>query len=57
MREHASAFRSALWLLCCLCSVAQAVVLRDDRGVDVNISRSPQRIVSLLPSLTSTVCA
>ena len=57
MRDLASAFRSALWLLCCLCSMAQAVVLRDDRGVDVNIARAPQRIVSLLPSLTETVCA
>jgi iron complex transport system substrate-binding protein len=58
MREHAQVLRSALCLLlCCLCSVAQAVVLRDDRGVDVNIARTPQRIVSLLPSLTETVCA
>jgi iron complex transport system substrate-binding protein len=37
--------------------MAHAVVLRDDRGVDVNIARIPQRIVSLLPSLTETVCA
>jgi iron complex transport system substrate-binding protein len=32
-------------------------VLRDDRGVEVNIAQTPQRIVSLLPSLTETVCA
>lgn len=38
-------------------SLAQAVVLRDDRQVDVSIPRPPQRIVSLLPSLTETVCA
>lgn len=36
---------------------AQAVVLRDDRQVDVSITKPPQRIVSLLPSLTETVCA
>ena len=45
----------ALWVL--LCSVtAQAVVIRDDRQQDVNIAKPPQRIVSLLPSLTETVC-
>jgi iron complex transport system substrate-binding protein len=58
MREHASALRAVLWLLLfCFSSITQAVVLRDDRGVDVNIARTPQRIVSLLPSLTETVCA
>jgi len=36
---------------------SQAVVLRDDRQVDVTISQPPKRIVSLLPSLTETVCA
>lgn len=39
-----------------LCSV-QALVLRDDRQVAVTIAKPPQRIVSLLPSLTETVCA
>jgi iron complex transport system substrate-binding protein len=29
----------------------------DDRGVAVSLSQAPQRIVSLLPSLTETVCA
>ena len=38
-------------------AIAQAVVLRDDRQVDVIITKPPQRIVSLLPSLTETVCA
>lgn len=38
-------------------AIAQAVVLRDDRQVDVTIAKPPQRIVSLLPSLTETVCA
>jgi iron complex transport system substrate-binding protein len=36
---------------------AQALVLRDDRQVEVSITQAPQRIVSLLPSLTETVCA
>jgi iron complex transport system substrate-binding protein len=45
---------SALWLIA---STAQAVVLRDDRQVEVTLSKTPQRIVSLLPSLTETVCA
>jgi iron complex transport system substrate-binding protein len=36
---------------------AQAMVLRDDRQVDVTVAKTPQRIVSLLPSLTETVCA
>jgi iron complex transport system substrate-binding protein len=40
-----------------LTTIAQAVVLRDDRQVDVTITQAPQRIVSLLPSLTETVCA
>jgi iron complex transport system substrate-binding protein len=31
--------------------------LRDDRGVSVQLDRAPRRIVSLLPSLTETVCA
>jgi iron complex transport system substrate-binding protein len=38
-------------------STAHAVVLRDDRQIEVTIAKPPQRIVSLLPSLTETVCA
>ncbi|MEJ8822974.1 helical backbone metal receptor [Variovorax humicola] len=34
-----------------------AVSLVDDRGVQVTLPQSPQRIVSMLPSLTETVCA
>ena len=33
------------------------LALRDDRGVAVQLDRAPRRIVSLLPSLTETVCA
>ena len=35
---------------------AAALQLTDDRGVTVTLAGSPQRIVSLLPSLTETVC-
>ena len=45
---------TALLLMAC---TAHAVVLRDDRQVEVTIAKPPQRIVSLLPSLTETVCA
>lgn len=34
-----------------------AIQLKDDRGRTVTLSQPPQRIVSLLPSLTETVCA
>ncbi len=36
---------------------AQPIQLTDDRGQVVRLPRPPQRIVSLLPSLTETVCA
>jgi iron complex transport system substrate-binding protein len=49
--------RFALVALLGSSAIAQAVVLRDDRQVEVNIAKPPQRIVSLLPSLTETVCA
>jgi iron complex transport system substrate-binding protein len=35
---------------------AHAVQVTDDRGVTVTLPVAPQRIVSLLPSLTETVC-
>ncbi len=35
---------------------AQALQVTDDRGVTVMFNQAPQRIVSLLPSLTETVC-
>jgi iron complex transport system substrate-binding protein len=37
-------------------SAAQALEVTDDRGVTVTLGQPPQRIVSLLPSLTETVC-
>ncbi|WP_370444586.1 ABC transporter substrate-binding protein [Limnohabitans sp. Rim8] len=48
------------WFLMVITSftcLAQAVMLRDDRQIEVTITKPPQRIVSLLPSLTETVCA
>jgi len=35
---------------------AHALQITDDRGVTVTLAAPPQRIVSLLPSLTETVC-
>ena len=49
------------WLILCvvaLCSLAaHAIDVVDDRGVTVSLPQPPQRIVSLLPSITETVCA
>jgi len=48
----------ALWLALCLHAVAWGEVsVRDDRGVVVRLAAAPQRIVSLLPSFTESVCA
>ena len=58
MLKRMALIRLAAWfVLCAMGSTAQAIVLRDDRQVDVTLSQTPQRIVSLLPSLTETVCA
>jgi len=46
------------WVFSVLCTgLAQAVTVRDDRQQEVSFSQAPVRIVSLLPSLTETVCA
>jgi iron complex transport system substrate-binding protein len=46
------------WLmaLCLLAPAVHALQVIDDRGVTVTLLQAPQRIVSLLPSLTETVC-
>jgi iron complex transport system substrate-binding protein len=48
-------------MICCFLSgllqPAHAVTVLDDRQQKVQIAQAPQRIVSLLPSLTETVCA
>lgn len=53
--------KQALWFLlltaCAALMPARALELTDDRGVSVSFAQSPQRIVSLLPSLTESVCA
>ena len=51
----------AKWLLLLLlwmgAASAQALTVTDERGVAVRFDQPPQRIVSLLPSLTEFVCA
>ncbi len=47
----------ALWAIAVFCVCAQAVEVVDERGVSVNLPQPPQRIVTLLPSLTESVCA
>jgi iron complex transport system substrate-binding protein len=46
----------AALLLLVAWGAAGAVQVTDDRGVTVRLARPPQRIVSLLPSLTESVC-
>jgi len=48
------------WLLACYLSIvatAQAITVIDDRQQAVHLAAPPQRIVSLLPSLTESICA
>ena len=44
-------------LILVFCSAAQALQVTDDRGVTITFAQTPQRIVSMLPSLTESVCA
>lgn len=47
------------WLFCLfalVASQAHALQVTDDRGLTVTLAQTPQRIVSLLPSLTEGVC-
>lgn len=57
-KTGAKLLRLVLWGLLALASLAhaQGVQITDDRGVRVALPQAPQRIVSLLPSLTETVC-
>jgi iron complex transport system substrate-binding protein len=43
--------------LAALAAPVHALRVTDDQGVTLNLPKAPQRIVSLLPSLTETVCA
>lgn len=47
----------ALCALAACCFAAHAIDVVDERGVSVHLPQSPQRIVSVLPSLTESVCA
>ncbi len=47
---------AAAWLVSMGTLQAAGLQVTDDRGVVVSLPQSPQRIVSLLPSLTETVC-
>ena len=45
------------FLGCSLAALAGPISVADTRGVEVAFDKPPQRIVSLLPSLTESVCA
>jgi iron complex transport system substrate-binding protein len=47
----------ALTLALAAPSVRAEVLVRDERGTLVRLAAPPQRVISLLPSLTETVCA
>lgn len=59
MRAACRHWRRALALLavCLPLWVQAAITVNDDRGRSLRFEQPPQRIVSLLPSLTETVCA
>ena len=44
------------WLLSTAVGAMASVTVTDDRNVTVTLQNPPQRIVTLLPSLTETVC-
>jgi iron complex transport system substrate-binding protein len=45
-----------LWLALLLVATSGAFAMTDDRGVEIKLREPPRRIVTLLPSLTETVC-
>ncbi|RYX95711.1 MAG: ABC transporter substrate-binding protein [Comamonadaceae bacterium] len=54
-------FATFLFVLCAMCGAAaafpaQAIQFKDDRGVTITLAQPPQRIVSMLPSLTESIC-
>ncbi|BDB69560.1 ABC transporter substrate-binding protein [Comamonas thiooxydans] len=61
MRATAKQFAAAALLVCGLAGAlsvaAQSVQITDARGAQVQLAKPPQRIVSLLPSLTESLCA
>ena len=48
--------RLLLAACCLLAGAAQAITITDDRGRQLHFDEPPRRIVSLLPSLTESVC-
>lgn len=50
-------FVASVALLCAVAAQAAPITIVDDRGRRVELPAPPQRIVTLLPSLTETVCA
>lgn len=54
--RHAVRVLGLFLLQACLPAWASAVQITDDRGIRVELAAPPQRVVSLLPSLTETVC-
>jgi iron complex transport system substrate-binding protein len=54
---RAAAFGAATLLACVWAAAARANVVRDDLGRDIRFDHPPLRVISLLPSITETVCA
>jgi iron complex transport system substrate-binding protein len=46
-----------VWVGLALATVAQANVVRDDLGRELRFDHPPLRLISLLPSITETICA
>lgn len=58
MAQAAQTTLLAVFALCCTSfAMAAPIVVQDDRGTTIALPLPPQRIVSLLPSLTESVCA
>ncbi len=57
MRCRVVAWVAWLALMWPMAAGAQPLSLRDDRGMQITLPEVPRRIVSLLPSLTESVCA
>lgn len=56
LRGLAATLLVALSVLACAPAGAAPITVRDDRGVVLSFAAPPQRIVSLLPSLTESLC-
>lgn len=54
-----SIFQICLGVVLCgfLCLTQAAIQVRDDRGKTITLNSPPQRLISLLPSLTESICA